>query len=69
MPGMDDAGNTQVSGERTCSVCGTVASTDDAGTALTWSTSVEHGRRHDVCATCTRANVRSIEGKLAEEWW
>ena len=24
---------------------------------------------HHVCAACTRANVRSIEAKLPEEWW
>ena len=66
---MDDAGNAQVSGPRTCSVCGVVAAAYEGGALLTWSTSVEDGRRRDVCPKCTRANVRSIEGKLDEEWW
>jgi hypothetical protein len=66
---MDDAGNAQVSGGRTCSVCGAIAGADDGGAVLTWSTSVDEGRRRDVCPNCTRTNVRSIEGKLREEWW
>jgi hypothetical protein len=66
---MDDARNAQVSGGRTCSVCGAVAPPDDDGAVLAWSTSVEDGRRRDVCPACTRANVRSIEGKLPEAWW
>jgi hypothetical protein len=69
MPGVDDAEKAQVSGGRTCSVCGAVARPDDAGAALAWSTAVEDGRRRDVCPICTRSNVRSIEGKLPEEWW
>ena len=64
-PGDDESGRSP----RTCSVCGTVAAPDDEGAALSWSTSVERGRRRAVCPACTRANVRSIEGKLTEEWW
>jgi hypothetical protein len=50
-------------------VCGVVAAASEGSALLTWSTSVEDGRRRDVCPACTRANVRSIEGKLDEEWW
>jgi hypothetical protein len=69
MPRMTDPGNAQVNDPRSCSVCGAVAAPDDVGAALAWSTSVEGSRRRDVCPACTRTNVRSIEGKLPEEWW
>jgi hypothetical protein len=36
-----------------------------------WSFSVEDRGRRLVytCPDCTRANIRSIEGKLPEEYW
>ncbi|HZG93905.1 MAG TPA: hypothetical protein VEZ46_04270 [Mycobacteriales bacterium] len=50
----------------TCAVCGVVA--EDVAPP-TWS--METGERgvRLVCADCTRANIRSIEGKLDEAWW
>jgi hypothetical protein len=36
---------------------------------LSWSVAIEDGRRRDVCPTCTRTNVRSIEARLTDEWW
>ena len=36
---------------------------------LTWSTSVERGRRLYHCERCSRENVRAMEGKLDPEWW
>jgi hypothetical protein len=36
---------------------------------ITWSTSVERGRRLYYCDRCSRENVRAIEGKLEGEWW
>ncbi len=34
-----------------------------------WSSGIERGRSTWLCQRCTRENVRSIEGKLDEEWW
>jgi len=35
-----------------------------------WSLDVDPDRGVQyLCATCTRANVRSIEAKLPQEWW
>ncbi len=36
---------------------------------LTWSSVARDGAIDVLCADCTRDNVRSIEGKLDEEWW
>ncbi len=52
---------------RTCALCGTVAA--DAAAALTWTTSVEHGRELSYCDRCSRENLRAIEGRLDNEWW
>lgn len=51
---------------QTCSLCGTTA--DDAE-ALTWTTSVENGRRRVFCDECSSSHLRSIEGKLDSDWW
>ena len=48
-----------------CSGCGVPA--DDL--PLTWSTSDGPRGRQVLCERCTRDNLRSIEGKLAEAWW
>lgn len=50
----------------TCDFCGTQAPEDQT---LTWSTAVERGRRQVFCDTCSRANLRAMEGKLDSEWW
>jgi hypothetical protein len=36
---------------------------------LTWSVSVENGRRRAYCEACSRAHLRSVEAKLDSEWW
>jgi DNA-directed RNA polymerase subunit RPC12/RpoP len=51
-----------------CSRCGTRAD-DDTDLPSGWSLVTDERGMHHVCATCTRANVRSIEAKLPEEWW
>ena len=53
---------------KSCSRCG-VTTDDEAELPPGWS--FEHGRRgiEWMCMACTRANVRSIEAKLPEEWW
>jgi hypothetical protein len=50
----------------TCHLCGTRATGTEA---LTWTTAVENGRRRAFCDTCSRANLRAMEGKLDSEWW
>ncbi len=57
---------TQLMGEMvTCSVCGTMV--DEV--PVTWSMQVSERGQTWLCATCARANLRSIEGKLDEAWW
>jgi ribosome-binding protein aMBF1 (putative translation factor) len=48
----------------TCSLCGRKA--DDT---LTWTVSVERGRRLVYCEECSREHLRSIEGKLDSDWF
>ncbi|WP_210650515.1 hypothetical protein [Nocardioides sp. SYSU D00065] len=50
----------------TCDFCGAQA---PEGQTLTWSTAVENGRRRAFCDTCSRSNLRAMEGKLDSEWW
>ncbi|MFI7009164.1 hypothetical protein [Streptomyces sp. NPDC050145] len=64
LPGGD---STQRPEERTvvCARCGTTA--DEM--PLTWTSSVEGGVRRTYCDTCSRENIRAIEGRLDSEWW
>jgi hypothetical protein len=50
----------------TCDFCGARAS---GAESLTWTTAVENGRRRSYCDTCSRANLRAMEGKLDSAWW
>lgn len=50
-----------------CDLCGTTV--DDDQPPLAWSLSTERGKTMRYCETCTRENVRSIEGKLDSEHW
>ena len=49
----------------TCAVCGTVV--DERPT--TWSLQVSDRGPQWLSETCTRHNLRSIEGRLDEAWW
>ena len=51
----------------TCDFCGRQEA-DEAKT-LTWTTSVENGRKRAYCDVCSRANLRAMEGKLDSEFW
>ncbi len=51
----------------TCDFCG--RQEQDESVTLTWTTSVEAGRRLLYCDVCSRAHVRSMEGKLDNEFW
>lgn len=48
-----------------CARCGTTR----AGLPLTWTCSVENGRRVYFCDSCAREHLRSIEGRLDSAWW
>ena len=50
----------------TCDSCGRQA--EEAAT-LSWTTSVENGRRRAYCDECSRTHLRAIEGKLDQAWW
>lgn len=56
-----------------CSVCGTVVAEGGAGGGaeppLTWTSSVERGRRVWYCDRCSREHLRAIEGRLDSEWF
>ena len=54
---------------RTCARCGTQAECPDDGLPEGWSMATEGKRVEYHCGPCVRANIRSIEGKLPEEWW
>lgn len=55
---------------RHCSRCGQAGEAPDAdGMPMGWSFGFDNGRVTYTCMECTRANVRSIEGKLPEEYW
>jgi hypothetical protein len=53
-------------GNPVCETCGTAA---PGAAPLTWSASVEAGRRVWTCERCAREHLRSIEAKLDSAWW
>lgn len=57
----------RMSGERVCDHCG--RHEDDAARLLSWTVSVEHGRRLVFCTECSRTHLRAMEGKLDQEYW
>ncbi|PNG21625.1 hypothetical protein [Streptomyces cahuitamycinicus] len=52
-----------------CARCGASAGVLAEGPPLTWTYSVENGTRQYYCGTCSRENLRSIEGRLDSDWW
>jgi len=48
-----------------CARCGIRAD----GPRPTWTCSVENGARIHFCDTCSRENLRAIEGRLDSAWW
>ncbi|MFI8191103.1 hypothetical protein ACIF8T_20175 [Streptomyces sp. NPDC085946] len=61
----DDGGSDAESGPLVCARCGARAEPPQ----LTWTVSVEDGTRRHFCATCSRENLRAIEGRLDSAWW
>ncbi|GAB2856991.1 hypothetical protein GCM10027074_25010 [Streptomyces deserti] len=65
LPGDGDGGSTDEPRPLVCARCGTRAEHPQP----TWTFSVENGTRHYFCETCSRENLRVIEGRLDSEWW
>ncbi|MFD7699025.1 hypothetical protein [Streptomyces caelestis] len=63
--GSDDDGSAAGSEPSVCARCGTRAE----GPQPTWTFSVEGGARRHYCETCSRDNLRAIEGRLDAQWW
>ena len=51
----------------TCDFCGRQES--DGAATLSWTVSVENGRRRTYCDECSRTHLRAMEGKLDSEFW
>ncbi|MER6344145.1 hypothetical protein ACWC10_32600 [Streptomyces sp. NPDC001595] len=66
LPGSSDqGGSAREPGPIVCARCGTPAD----GPRPTWTCSVENGVRQYFCDTCSRQNLRAIEGRLDSAWW
>ncbi len=52
-----------------CSLCGTAGDCAPGAIPPGWSILTEEARLQYVCVTCSRANLRAIEGKLPTEYW
>ncbi|MBB6076779.1 hypothetical protein [Streptomyces paradoxus] len=68
-PGGGDEGPDAEPRRFVCARCGTSADVLTEGPPLTWTYSVENGVRHHYCESCSRENLRSIEGRLDSDWW
>ena len=55
--------------DRTCTACGTTAPAPEGGLPEGWSLVTTARGVEYQCLPCVRANIRSIEGKLPEEYW
>ncbi|MEU7426583.1 MULTISPECIES: hypothetical protein [unclassified Streptomyces] len=67
LPGdSDQGGSTARRRTLVCARCGAPA---DGTPSVTWTCSVENGVRQYFCDTCSRENLRAIEGRLDSSWW
>lgn len=57
------AGNEQ---RPVCMTCGTIAPRSEP---IGWSRQADVRGPQWLCERCTRDNLRSIEGRLDQEWW
>ncbi|MFI9826308.1 hypothetical protein ACIHIX_01375 [Streptomyces sp. NPDC051913] len=63
--GSDEGGSAPEPEPLVCARCGVIAD----GPRPTWTCSVENGVREYFCDTCSRENLRAIEGRLDSAWW
>ena len=50
-----------------CDFCGTTVPADEP--PLSWSLSIDGGQAKRYCEQCTREHLRSMEGKLDQQYW
>jgi hypothetical protein len=55
--------------QRTCARCGTSEEAPADGLPDGWSMGTGERGAEFHCEACTRANIRSIEAKLPDEYW
>ncbi|MEU2713731.1 hypothetical protein [Streptomyces sp. NPDC007205] len=67
LPGRSDQGGSTP--ERRVLVCAHCGIPADGAPPTTWTCSVENGIRQYFCDTCSRENLRAIEGRLDSAWW
>ncbi|MFJ7074897.1 hypothetical protein [Streptomyces sp. NPDC098781] len=63
--GSDSGGSAAEPQTLVCARCGAEARAPQP----TWTYSVENGTRRYFCDTCSRENLRAIEGRLDSAWW
>ncbi|MFE0676600.1 hypothetical protein [Streptomyces sp. NPDC058867] len=63
--GSGDDGSATERQPTVCAGCGAKGE----GPPPTWTCSVENGERRYFCDTCSRQNLRAIEGRLDSAWW
>ncbi|WP_369172247.1 hypothetical protein AB5J49_31450 [Streptomyces sp. R28] len=63
--GSDNGGSAREPQPFVCARCGAQAKAPQP----TWTCSVENGIRHYICDSCSRENLRAIEGRLDSAWW
>ncbi|MEV6173440.1 hypothetical protein AB0L99_35175 [Streptomyces sp. NPDC051954] len=63
--GSDNSGSATEPTSLVCARCGTRSPDPQP----TWTCSVENGTRQYFCDTCSRDNLRAIEGRLDSAWW
>ncbi|MGF0170338.1 hypothetical protein ACQF36_07360 [Streptomyces sp. Marseille-Q5077] len=63
--GSDNGGSATEPQPLVCARCGARAEAPQP----TWTCSVENGTRRYFCDTCSRENLRAIEGRLDSAWW
>ncbi|WP_369193807.1 hypothetical protein [Streptomyces djakartensis] len=67
--GAEDDGDAAKAPRPVCARCGATADAGAKGPPPTWTFSLEHGAGRYYCDTCSRENLRSIEGRLDPDWW
>lgn len=52
-----------------CDRCGATSPAGADRPPLTWTTTATPGGQRWLCDRCAREHLRSIEGRLDEQWW
>jgi hypothetical protein len=68
-PGRDGLDVSAGHGVPTCDRCGAAPPAGADRPPLTWTTTASPGGQRWLCDRCAREHLRSIEGRLDEQWW